>query len=1764
MDDDDDIHHQSLPPNSPHPPSSIQSPTPENPIAEQRDRVSCPDELEIASKDVAADLNMDVDMIGEGEREAEGLVVVEELGVADEVIETGEGSGAGENLEFTIGDGEKVRGAEELVSEELKDEVLETNEEVSRDDNVDSVMKERVNEKLGVVDEVKETAESRSDNVDSVLSDEVEEEEVQGREGLVLKEESSVAYEVPRGGNVDSFAGGVEDEGLGGCGQESDNGRSGEAVMAEENEKESEVVKEEELPVVRENQDELSGNGSEEKNSEHKEVKVDEVEVKLDESSGEMEIAETFHIPDKVEEDDKERGDGEADVSMEQVDDDDESKGYNEGSVVDSENNQARGSQMVFEDKLNGEELCREICEEQPSCNDISGEDPSLEMDNHSILLDGNASSKVADNSAQGETAVRSPVVGNGSDVGLEALSQDDEEEDDFRIVIHRKIESQEEEAAAPMDEIGRSPVVADKDKDIGKEEETQKMADSSLIALQNEVDGEDEVDDEEEDDDEVAAGGTEMEIGGEKEAEASRSGSDGKQKRGRKPKLSTKTSEILVGDDVCFICLDGGELVLCDHRGCPKAYHPSCVDRDEAFFRAKGRWTCGWHLCSICEKNAYYKCCTCAFSLCKGCIKDAAIFCIRGNRGLCESCMKTVMLIENNEPGNEEMDAFDDKSQWEFLFKDYWIEQKEKLSFTAEDIAQAKNPWKGSDVDNKQEAASGVSEAINDKKKKTKKRKNPSGEDIGSDIDSTSEKRDSSADKRKAKRHLTLSSKELNSDIDDSSRNAENTFKRGRKAKKLAKSLASEHGLITAERGISSHGDPAWASEELLEFVMHMKNGDRSVLSQFDVQELLLQYIKRNKLRDPRCRSQIVCDPMLEKLFGKPRVGHFEMLKLLESHFLIKEDSQADDNQGGVIDSEGHLDIDENAISIRGRKSRKKDTRGLQSNLDDYAAIDMHNINLIYLRRNLMEALLEDSESFSEKVVGSFVRIRISGSLQKQDLYRLVQVVGVGKAPESYRFGKRTTDVMLKILNLDKTELVSLDTISNQEFTEDECKRLRQSIKCGLIDCLTVGVVLGKANELHKVRVTDWLETELQRLRHLCDRASDLGQNVEKLQLLKTPKERQRRLDEIPVVHDDPKMDPSYDSDDESDTGSRRQETGTSQREYGSYGRGRDQFSARKGGLSSSDSWSSAVLPSNRERDSPRGLPGMGISPRGEGATHAGQFLNRSSQHQGSDRALQHSNSWEKERPSPGSALRNYADAGARNNSCPPVLSEPSKHLPNVVSQVDAKINEAEKSWHYRDPTGKVQGPFSMIQLRKWNTSGFFPANLRIWRTMETENDSILLSSALAGNFQKEPSVANSGTSVTRITGTSHLLAPNAGMPHVSASQQGSGHLVPSVQSQSVAGSSLSGLSSQGLAASPSVFTPKLSTNVHSLDSGSKNDSSSYPSPSTPQSSISGGRKSRWSPAIAPSQFSSPATQAIQPQESNGTATHMTGSGVGQSTWSSNPPLSQPTTGLIPTSHVSTNAQLMPSQTAVPGNVQTVTATTNSLPSQNIASSSSNHAQGVSNMMQSGAIQNSSAYGLGSTNAAVNPNQMAGNSQAWGSAGPQNNPNMMQPQQAAYGYWGNAPVNGQPQSYGTGPLQGSGNFPNQNIAAQTQWMAQAPTNMPWMMAGQGNTGVPTNMGWVAAGLAMTMGQVPAAASGQAVVQSTAPPAAAPGTQPGGTNAGNWPATGNANPATWGNQQNQQSSYGDGGPSGSKGQSVCRFHESGHCKKGASCNFMHT
>ncbi|CAI9764366.1 unnamed protein product [Fraxinus pennsylvanica] len=698
---------------------------------------------------------------------------------------------------------------------------------------------------------------------------------------------------------------------------------------------------------------------------------------------------------------------------------------------------------------------------------------------------------------------------------------------------------------------------------------------------------------------------------------------SEEKLKRGRNSKSPSSyqatakaSARKKVGEDVCFICFDGGDLVLCDRRGCPKAYHPSCVNRDVAFFNTKGRWNCGWHMCSICEKNAHYMCYTCTYSSCKGCIKDAVIFCVRGNKGFCETCMRTVMLIENNQQENAQID-FDDKSNWEYLFRDYYIDLKSKLSLSSVEVAGAKHPWKGS----KQELPE---------------------EQIDADYDGGSAS-------------------------DDFIESQKTSKSKRRKLKKRSKPVTKEVESISAgvsarNENISSSEDTEWATKELLEFVSHMRNGDVSVLSQFDVQALLLEYIKRNKLRDPRRKSQIICDSRLGNLFGKPRVGHFEMLKLLESHFPLKKD-KTEEVQGSFVGTESNLlEVDDNADTqvrgVKGRKSKtlkKGDRRGPQSNLEDYAAIDTHNMSLIYLRRKLMEDLLEDVEKFHDKVVGALVRIRISGSSQKQDLYRLVQIVGTSKAVEPYKIGKKNCDTMLEILNLDKAEVISIDTISNQEFTE-------------LREC------------------------------------------VEKLQLLKTPEERHRRLEEIPEIHADPKMDPSYESDeDDSEADNSRRDSLMISRSSSFNRRGRGLISPGSD-YNAKDTWNGSENVSIKNWESSRNLSSKSMYTD---AAHSGEIVNENAQNQGRDTNVQESKSVAS-------------------------LVTSTVSLSDGVAETAVKVIETEKVWHYKDPSGKVQGPFSMVQLHKWNSTGYFPEDLRIWRTT-LEQDPIRLIDALAGKYQRE-----------------------------------------------------------------------------------------------------------------------------------------------------------------------------------------------------------------------------------------------------------------------------------------------------------------------------------------------------------------------------------------------------------------------------------------
>lgn len=753
---------------------------------------------------------------------------------------------------------------------------------------------------------------------------------------------------------------------------------------------------------------------------------------------------------------------------------------------------------------------------------------------------------------------------------------------------------------------------------------------------------------------------------------------SGGKRKRGRptraQPRPPAKKMKMKLkeeDEDVCFICFDGGSLVLCDRRGCPKAYHPSCVKREEAFFRSKSKWNCGWHICSICQRSAHYFCYTCTYSLCKACTINSDYLCVRENKGFCATCMKTIMLIENKEQRDKEMAQvdFDDKSSWEYLFKMYWLFVKGKLSLTLDELIRAKQPLKAGNV-------SKINKSNHDPRAAVLE--NPSGCQGLDEKDPT----------------ICCSNKQS----------------------KILDHNQLDNKLDSNPRTVSA-GSAEWASKELLEFVSYLKNGDLSEVTQFDVQSLLLDYVKRNNLRDPRRKSHVTCDARLVKLFGKPQVGHVEMLKLLDFHFLVKDENKKNPTHGispaAVIQAAGNGDTDGILAMSKDkkRKSRKKgEERGHVNNLDEYAAIDAHNISLIYLSRRLMETLINDSGKFHDIVVGSVVRIRISCSDQKQDIYRLVQVVGTSKAAVPYKIGDRAVDLMLDVLNLDKKETFSIEAISNQEISEDECRRLRQSIKCGLVKRLTVGQLQEKALALREVKLNDWMEAEVLRLNHLIDRANEKGRKkelrecIQKLELLKTPKERQRKLEAIPVIHADPNMNPNYNSDDDGrDISFNKQADHIKTRYNGYNGKGRGPLMSRH-----TEKSIDSRHKSGKDRTCKKNK---------NGATPVG-FSNQ---------------------------------ALVRSGSLSGVAS--SATTVGSVTNSPCYDSETLKFWHYRDPNGKVQGPFCMVQLRKWGTSGYFPSDMRVWSLFEDELHPILLNDLLKWSVDKLSSMVHEASLTHRET---------------------------------------------------------------------------------------------------------------------------------------------------------------------------------------------------------------------------------------------------------------------------------------------------------------------------------------------------------------------------------------------------------------------------
>jgi GYF domain len=110
------------------------------------------------------------------------------------------------------------------------------------------------------------------------------------------------------------------------------------------------------------------------------------------------------------------------------------------------------------------------------------------------------------------------------------------------------------------------------------------------------------------------------------------------------------------------------------------------------------------------------------------------------------------------------------------------------------------------------------------------------------------------------------------------------------------------------------------------------------------------------------------------------------------------------------------------------------------------------------------------------------------------------------------------------------------------------------------------------------------------------------------------------------------------------------------------------------------------------------------------------------------------------------------------------------------------------EKVWHYRDPNGNIQGPFSLNQLAKW--SSYFPPTLKVWLMIDNEDNSLLLTDILPENLKVLAETKS--TNPLTVPGVSSANASNAVSTSPNSAKQFSNNQVlpePSPNTSSVAG---------------------------------------------------------------------------------------------------------------------------------------------------------------------------------------------------------------------------------------------------------------------------------------------------------------------------------------------------------------------------------------
>ncbi|XP_024167900.1 uncharacterized protein At5g08430 [Rosa chinensis] len=771
--------------------------------------------------------------------------------------------------------------------------------------------------------------------------------------------------------------------------------------------------------------------------------------------------------------------------------------------------------------------------------------------------------------------------------------------------------------------------------------------------------------------------------------------------------KSKAKKEEIC--EEVCFYCKDGGLLLVCDYKGCLKAYHPECAGKDDSFVETARRWNCKWHSCFMCHKAAKFQCFCCPQAVCGRCLCDSEFAVIKVDKGFCNHCLKLAVLIEENLDADSDGGRVDfkDINTFEYLFKEYWQVMKKKERLSAEHVYSAKKLLK-------------------------------KGKNYVCDFDS------SIIYKKEEKFSESDEESDLQVSDYDGVESGEEYMPVAKKKRSKGKQCAVKRKVEAEKREFMG-----WGSKSLLEFLASMGKDTSKELSQYEVTSVVTDYCKENKLFDPEKKKKVLCDATLQSLLGRKTLNKNSIYNLLTSHFADNLEESTEGDESGSSSE----DKDESFMGTCKRQIK------LSPKVPDvqkscFASIVPENIKLVYLKRSLVEELLKQPETFGEKVTGCFVRVKSDpNDYSQKNSHQLLQIKGI---KEILRNGREDTEILMQFFSNFKDLPVS--KLSDDDFCKEECEDLHQRVKDGLLKKPTIVELEQKARSLHENITKHWLARELTLLQKRIDLANEKGWRREldaymnKKLLLETPSEQSRLLNEVPEViaaieKCDPVLEYSRSQDKQGNDGSSESAPRESPQTPGTA-------------LANGTSWraNGRTDPAGSLLDQERDLEGAAAKRKRK---QASANFEQSSSIDGSngdhERDLEDAKDRSRRKKVPtihdckqspcipsgqAAELEEPKVARLERMNCESTsevkVIELSDNDEDVIVSVKTPALEVPGSdlWYCMSPLGEMRGPYKLSLLKLWSVSSGNELRYKVWRVGQSKEEAIFLNDAIHGNF--------------------------------------------------------------------------------------------------------------------------------------------------------------------------------------------------------------------------------------------------------------------------------------------------------------------------------------------------------------------------------------------------------------------------------------------